>query len=116
MYEVTINELHDQALKKNKNQDIVPEELYNHGDLSILWSWFYLSGMNVKKNGSIILRARKESVWPSHVSNLTRSMIEIFQENSHDYPEPVRHYTYKSTVFALLELLLWYKYFITDYK
>ena len=117
MYEVLIIELHDQAFESNKNQDIVPEKLFNQkGDLSILWSWFYLSGKNVEHHGSVIILKRPESVWPSHIANLTRGMIEIFQENSHDYPEDVHHYTYKSVVYALLELMLWYKEFITNYK
>ncbi|HBQ61811.1 MAG TPA: hypothetical protein DD671_19950 [Balneolaceae bacterium] len=117
MYEALINELHDQVLERNKRQDVVPELLYNDkGDLSILWSWFYLSGMAVKSGDDIIIQARKNPVWPSHISKLTKSMIDIFQEASHDYPEDVHHYTYKSVVFALLELLLWYKTFITNYN
>lgn len=117
MYEVLITELHDQTLEVNKHQDIVPEKLYNpKGDLSILWSWFYLSGKNVEHQKDIVIHKRSESVWPSHIANLTRGMIEIFQENSHDYPEDVHHYTYKSVVFALLELMLWHKDFITNYK
>ncbi|MEX1013539.1 MAG: hypothetical protein WDZ80_00060, partial [Candidatus Paceibacterota bacterium] len=117
MYEVLINELHDQTLEVDKHQNIVPEKLYNHkGDLSILWSWFYLSGHDVEHGDSTVISKRSEPVWPSHISNLTRGMIEIFQENSHDYPEDVHHYTYKSVVYALLELLLWYKDFISKYK
>lgn len=117
MYEVLINELHHRVLEKNKYQDIVPEDLYNQkGDLSILWSWFYLSGRDVVFKGTLVIPKRSKPVWPSHISNLTRGMIEIFQENSHDYPEEVHHYTYKSVVYALLELMLWYKNFIKNYS
>ena len=104
-------------LEINKYQDVVPEKLYdNRGNLNIMWSWYYLSGHDVKQGENIIINARQEPVWPPHVATQTRSMIELFQANSHTYPEPVRHYTYKSIVFSLLELLLWYKDFITNYK
>lgn len=117
MYEALINELHDQTLERNKHQDVVPEKLYNErGDLSILWSWYYLSGMEVRKDNDVIIEARNEPVWPSHIKNLVKSMVDIFQEGSHDYAEDVHHYAYKSTVYALLELLLWYKEFILKYK
>lgn len=117
MYEAVINELHDQAFNRNKHQDIIPEALYDDkGNLSILWSWLYLSGLEVKQGGQIKVHARSESVWPSHISRLTKSMIDIFQEGSHDYHDDIHHYAYKSTVFALLELLLWYKNFIKEYN
>ncbi|MCH2449212.1 MAG: hypothetical protein MK198_03615 [Gracilimonas sp.] len=117
MYEAFINELHDQVLSKNRDQDIVPEFLYDqNGNLSILWSQLYLSGKEIYRSTESNIPARSESVWPSHISSLTKSMMDIFQEGSHDYPEDVHHYTYKSVVFALLELLLWYKTFITNYN
>ncbi|OAN62425.1 hypothetical protein A8B79_02415 [Balneola sp. EhC07] len=117
MYEAMVNEMHDQAYNRNKNQDIVPAGLYDRADkLSISWSWFYLSGYDVKQGNEVVINARSEAVWPSHIANLSKMMIEITQEGSHDYPEDVHHYAYKSTVFALLELLLWYKEFMQNYS
>ncbi len=117
MYEALINEMHDQALTKNKKQDLVPEALYNNNDnLSISWSWFYLSGFDVKQGEDIVIPARDEAVWPSHIAKVTKMLVDITQEGSHDYPENVHHYAYKSIVFALLELLLWYKNFIKEYN
>lgn len=117
MYEAFINELHDQTLKRNNNQDIVHERLYDHnGNLSILWSWLYLSGKEVRKDNTIEIAARSEPVWPEHISYIVKSMIDTFQTTSHDYADDINHYAYKSIVFALLELLLWYKEFIQEYS
>ncbi len=122
MYEVLIRMLHEIALEKNKYQDVVPLSLFNDNEkLSITWSWYYLSGKDVKENAGkenerIKIQARNEPVWPLHIANLTKMMVDTTQEGSHDYPEDVHHYAYKSTVFALLELMLWYKQFIQTYE
>ncbi|NBC04881.1 MAG: hypothetical protein GVY20_14400 [Bacteroidetes bacterium] len=118
MYEVFIGSLHEQAYSKNKKQDIVPIELFDRYDesLNITGSSFYLSGHPVKKGDTVIIESRGEAVWPEHVAALAKMLVEITHQNSHDYPEDIHHYTYKSVVYALLELLLWYKNFIKNYS
>ena len=117
MYEVIVTELYFQTYGVNKHQDIVPDALFGGSDeLNITGSYFYLSGFDVKRGEDIYIRGRGESVWPEHIANLANLIVQITHQNSHDYPEDVHHYTYKSVVYALLELMLWYKEFITNYK
>jgi len=117
MYEVIIIELHEQTYAVNKHQDIVPDALFGDNDeLNITGSYYYLSGFDVKRGDEIFIRRRVEVVWPDHIVSLANLIVQITQQNSHDYPEDVHHYTYKSVVYALLELMLWYKNFITNYK
>jgi hypothetical protein len=117
MYEVLITELYNQTLEANKHQDIVHDDLFGPGDsLNITGSYFYLSGYDVKRGDTIYINGRGQSVWPGHVSNLANLIVQVTHLNSHDYPEDVHHYAYKSVVYALLELMLWYKEFIKKYK
>ncbi len=76
----------------------------------------FLDDNNSNQSDEIIIPSRGDSVWPSHIAKVTKMLIDITQEGFHDYPEDVHHYAYKSTVFALLELLLWYKNFIKEYN
>lgn len=116
MYEAFINCLYEVSYGKNKNQDIVPDLLFSeNGKLNITGSYHYLSGNDVTQGGQTLMKARNEAVWPDHISQLANLMIQISHKNSHDYPEDVHHYAYKSSVFALLEILLWYKNFIKNY-
>lgn len=116
MYEVMIGQLRDEVYAKNKYQDIVHNDLFDQkGKLNITGSYFYLSGYDVKYGDDIIIDKRHNPVWPKHVANLTNLILDISQKNSHPYPEDIHHYAYKSAVYALLELLLWYKNFINNY-
>ena len=117
MYEVIVTELHEQTYAVNKHQEIVPGALFgSNDDLNITGSYYYLSGYDVKRGDEIFIRRSGEAVWPDHISTLANLIVQITHQNSHDYPEDVHHYTYKSVVYALLELMLWYKEFITNYK
>lgn len=117
IYEVLVTELYNQTLEANINQNVVPDALFGPGDeLNITGSYYYLSGFDVKRGDEIFIRRRDEQIWPDHISNLANLVVQITHQNSHDYPEDVHHYTYKSVVYALLELILWYKEFITNYK
>ncbi|MCC5905130.1 MAG: hypothetical protein JJU13_02910 [Balneolaceae bacterium] len=117
MYEVIVTELYEQTYSVNKHPDIVPDALFGgNDDLNITGSYYYLSGFDVKSGNEIFIRGRGKAVWPDHIANLVNLIVHITHQNSHDYPEHVHHYTYKSVVHALLELLLWYKEFITNYK
>jgi len=116
MYEVLVTELYNQV-NINKHQDIVPDALFGvNEELNITGSYFYLSGFDVKRGDAVFIRGRGETVWPDHIATLANLIVHITHQNSHDYPEDVHHYAYKSVVYALLELLLWYKEFITNYK
>jgi len=117
MYEVIVDSLYEHTYSVNKDQDIVHDDLFGPGDaLNITGSYYYLSGHDVRRGDEIYIRRRDEAVWPDHISNLANLLVQITHQNSHDYPEDVHHYTYKSVVYALLELLLWYKEFIQNYK
>lgn len=116
-YEVLVRCLYEEAYEKNKFQDIVHDDLFDWEEkLNITGSYYYLSGFPVKQGSDVIIKKRNESVWPVHIKSLADMLIQITHTNSHDYPENVHHYTYKSVVNALLELLLWYKEFISSYK
>jgi len=122
MYEAIVDSLYDETFALNKQQDIVHIDLFNKNDeLKISWSFHYLSGRDVKLNAGkvdekTVIDHRGEAVWPAHVESAVDYILKVSNPNSHDYPEDVHHYTYKSVVYALLELMLWYKEFITNYK
>lgn len=122
MYEVIIDSLYEQTFSVNKDQDIVHDDLFNeNGNLNISWSYHYLSGKDIKinfgtRNEKIVINSRGKEAWPRHIESAVDYILRVSNPNSHPYPEDVHHYTYKSVVYALLELMLWYKDFITNYK
>lgn len=114
MYEAFVKCFHDEAFETDKDQDFVHRKIFsgpNHEHVNIKGSWFYFSGMEVKRNGKTFIKERSEPVFPEHIKNLTSGFVDLIQTESHDYPEEVTHYAYKSAVFALLELLVWYNNF-----
>jgi len=118
MYEVTIESLFANTYNKNKTQDIIHRELFNdqYELLNIWGAHNYLSGKTVNLRGSDeSISARNKPVWPGFIEDLSILILSISQRNSHK-TDPINHYGYNSITFALLELLLWYKNFIKDYK
>jgi len=117
MYEAFVKCFYEEAFSYNKYQDYVHQELFNGNQVNIKGSWFYFSGKPVKWSGKTKISAREKSVWPEHIKNITSGFVDLIQTESHDYEEDVTHYAYKSAVYALLELLIWYKNFcITNFN
>ncbi|PAU95379.1 hypothetical protein CK503_04070 [Aliifodinibius salipaludis] len=118
MYEAFVKSFYDEAYANDQDQDLVPLDLF-YGDnderVNIKGSWFYFSGMEIRdRNGRTIVSQRSEPVFPEHIKNLTSGFVDLVQTESHDYPEPVTKYAYRSAVNTLLELLLWYKNFCIE--
>jgi hypothetical protein len=93
---------------KEKNTNNIPDELV--GNLE--WTWRYLSGMLVNariRNQQISFQSNSPLFTPNIIS-ATKFIEELTSTNSHNYSGT--SYIYKSVVFALLELLLWFKGFM----
>ena len=92
--------------EKLKNKGLIPNEIY--GNLE--WTWRYLSGMSVnigtRQNPNNL---QVPAMFPPHISKNIKTVEELSSTISHNYSENVTIYAYKSAVFALLEVLLWFK-------
>ena len=114
MYEAFVKCFYEEAKMNDRNQDFVPLGIFSGSydeKVNIKGSWFYFSGNKVKRKHKPPIPKRSEPVFPEHIKNLTNGFVDLIQTESHDYPEEVTHYAYKSAVFALLELLVWYNNF-----
>jgi hypothetical protein len=96
---------------KNKDTNLIPDEIYyGRGGIGINleWTWRYLSGMRVDING-IPRPFQSNALFPEHISKNVKTVEELSSTISHHYSKDVTTYAYKSAVFALLEILLWFK-------
>ena len=96
---------------KAKDTNLIPDEVYyGRGGIGINleWTWRYLSGMpvNIDRTSPAFQTA---SLFPEHISKNVKTVEELSSTISHHYPKNVTSYAYKSAVFALLEILVWFK-------
>lgn len=96
---ISLNQTHNQLIP---NRCIIP--IQNRPNLT--WVWHYL-------RGEVRYPDRTSEINTNPLSNYYLALISFLQEitdiNSHNYPANPSDYAYKSTVFALLEMLLWFK-------
>ncbi len=96
---------------KTKDTNLIPDEVYyGRGGIGINleWTWRYLSGMLVNVDRTLP-PFQSAPIFPEHISKNVKTVEELSSTISHHYPEDVTTYAYKSAVFALLEILLWFK-------
>lgn len=96
---------------KAKDTNLIPDEVYfGRGGVGINleWTWRYLSGMpvNVDRTSPPF---QASALFSEHISKNVKTVEELSSTISHHYPKNVTTYAYKSAVFALLEILLWFK-------
>lgn len=110
-----------EALLKMANsidKGFVPDALLNttqNGRPNLGFSEYYLTGRDVKNSG-VILIPKVPPVITDHIARIYSSVINCCQIFSHNTTQKHTQYAYKSTVFGLLEILLWYKdYLKTKY-
>lgn len=89
----------------------LPDSVVRNGRPNLEWSYLYLTGQRIKKVNSV----PPGRVVPEHIG----WSIKIVKENSsafgaHDYEQSIHNFTLKTTVFALLDVLLWLKQYIKD--
>lgn len=101
---------------KTDNTTNIPDNVFYGRDrtsVNLDWCWLYLSGKQViidrRTNTIEVAPANLSFVFPDHISNLIKCLQEVSAINSHSYHKNVDNYAYKSMVFALLEVLIWFK-------
>ncbi len=96
---------------KAKDTNLIPDAVYyGRGGIGINleWTWRYLSGMSVNVDRTS-LPFQTTALFSEHISKNVKTVEELSSTISHLYPKDVTTYAYKSAVFALLEILLWFK-------
>jgi hypothetical protein len=75
------------------------------------WTWLYLSGKSVNVGTKVKedFLPKIQAVFPPHISQNVKTVKELASSDSHYNSDSVTNYTYKSAVFALLAILLWFK-------
>lgn len=73
----------------------------------------YLSGRETRITGSTPIKASSR-IMDDHVSRIFSSITDVSQILSHNYSRQYSHYAYKSTTLGLLEVLLWYRDYLTS--
>ncbi len=94
---------------KEKDNNNIPDELV--GNLESMW--IYLSGRHANSrvsNNVFQISNRNNIIFSPAISSTVKLLEEWTSTNSHSYSGT--SYIYKSVVFALLELLLWFKGFM----
>jgi len=112
-----IRDLIESMLKMANSIDknFVPDVLLNpiqDNRPNLTYSEFYLTGRDVK-NGTTVLIARVAPIMTGHIARLYSSIVNCCQIFSHNSTQKHTQYAYKSTVFGLLEILFWYKDYLT---
>jgi hypothetical protein len=95
---------------KTKDATLIPDNVYfgRANSINLDWTWLYLSGRPVKLQNNTTITA-PQALFPKHIGILIKSFEENTSTISHIYVPSVEIYAYKSTVFSLLEILLWFK-------
>jgi len=96
---------------KTKDTNLIPDEVYyGRGGIGINleWTWRYLSGMSVNIDRTTP-PFQSSALFSEHISKNVKTVEELSSTISHHYSKDVTTYAYKSAVFALLEVLLWFK-------
>ncbi|TAE75090.1 MAG: hypothetical protein EAZ85_03345 [Bacteroidetes bacterium] len=103
-------------LKIKADNNTIPDNVFYGRDrtsVNLDWCWLYLSGKQViidrRANTIEVAPANLPFLFPEHISNLIKCFQEVTAINSHSYPKNVDNYAYKSMLFALLEVLIWFK-------
>ncbi len=100
---------------KAKNTNLIPDIVFynrNGKDVNLDWIHRYITGQKVtippppNRNRDDYQR---DSIISFHTGWGIKYLEELGSKISHDYTENISIYAYKSAVFALLEILVWFK-------
>lgn len=100
---------------KAKDTNLIPDIVFynrNGKDINLDWIQRYITGQRVtippppNRNGKDY---QQDAIISFHTGWGIKYLEELGSKISHDYTDEVTIYTYKSAVFALLEILLWFK-------
>ena len=108
------------VVRKIKDTDsaLLPDEVFIHEfnrGINLEWCWKYLSGLPVYRRGErnpVVEPAPQ--LLPPHVSACMKLVKENSTKISHEYSEEVYPYAYKTSVFALMEVLMWLRDFLNS--
>jgi hypothetical protein len=108
-----IRDLYENLLKgiNKRSKQLLPDKLFHiDGRPNLEWTLRYLGGWEVKdKSGLQIFPANPTGgLIPAHVHDCAFFIKEITSAYSHATDSPVSHYSYKASIYALLELVSWY--------
>lgn len=76
----------------------------------------FLKGQEITDSDKNILYPRTKERIPAHIMDCMEFIKEIGSAISHNYQYHYNHYSYKASVFALLEIILWLKDYIDSIK
>lgn len=98
---------------KQRDTNLIPDQVYNSlgGGVNLDWCWKYLSGIAIYNRNRTLVAPMVAPLFPQHIISCAKQVKELSSTISHLYRNNVSIYCYKSAVFALLEILLWYQEF-----
>lgn len=85
----------------------LPDVLTPKGKPTLTWCSIYMAGQDVKQNGSIVCPGLAGV--PKHISHSIRFLTDSSHTTSHTATYQPGQYALRSLVFALLEVLNWFK-------
>lgn len=112
-----IRDIIESMLKMANNIDkvFIPDVLLNptqNNRPNLKYSELYLTGREVRIGATTVPRV--STIMIDHIGWIYSSIVNCCQIFSHNTTQKHTQYAYKSTVFGLLEVLLWYKDYLTN--
>lgn len=107
-------------MANNIDKSFIPDILLNpiqNGRPNLGLSEIYLTGRDVldpASRGTILIAKTPTPIIKDHVARIYSSIVNCCQIFSHNTLQKHYHYAYKSTVFGLLEVLKWYRDYLTS--
>lgn len=100
------------------DENLIPKGLFKKGIPEISAIIRHLSGKPKFNNDTKELEYHAEQILPEHISYLLNSLYDITSKVAmHDYKKDITKYLVKSSLFALLEFLIWFKnFYISNYR
>jgi len=95
--------------KKLHSMGRLHDDLFSNGRPNLEWCYRFVSGMPVNE------LSVPSAIVPEHI----KWSLKTIKENSsaagaHDYVESIHNFTLKTIVFALLDVLLWFKKYVKE--
>lgn len=110
----------ENVLKELNKADeyLIPKAYFKRGDPEISGIIYYLSGKPKFNRDTNELEHHADRVLPEHISYVLNNLYDITSKAAmHDYNPEITNNLIKSSLFALIEFLIWFKNFYTkNYK
>lgn len=105
----TIRNILEGIYKKLDDIGWLPDQVFTNNRLNLESCYRYISGLSVHDLDA------SDPLAPDHIQYSLRVIKDISSAvGAHDYKEPIHNFTLKATVFAMLDVLLWFKEFVNE--